>query len=635
MHSFDTLATVETMSQHPVKPLSQLVEPGWAAALQDVEPQVHHMGDFLRSELQAGRQYLPASHNILRAFTIPFDSIKVLIVGQDPYPTPGHPVGLSFCVAPDVRPLPKSLVNIYRELVDDMHVPMPANGDLTPWTQRGVMLLNRCLTVGVGRPNSHQGKGWETITEAAIRALNARVDADGKPKPLVAILWGRNAQSLAPLLTNATSSPRRIPALCPHPAGSSAPTRSPAPTKRWSPWARNRSTGHCHRRRRIGPIPTPRLLRHGKVGSMALFTSKPSMPSQLANAIPTTGAMPAAPMRTPVPAPSAALTQDDLRRARQLTDRIRARFAQTLVGQSDLREALIATMVAGGHILIESVPGLAKTTAAQTLATSVSGTFRRVQCTPDLMPSDLVGTQVFDFSTQRFSTQIGPIHANFVLLDEINRSNAKTQSAMLEAMAEGATTIGGERIELPKPFMVIATENPIEEEGTFNLPEAQMDRFMMKAVMTYPKADEETSMLAMLTRRGTDMFDPKSLPSDTITIQDVEFLRKSARRVHVSEAIMRYAVDLVATSRGAGNKPLKGLSSTVRLGASPRASIALIRSGQANALLAGRDYVIPEDVKMMVHEVLRHRVILTFEALADGVTSDQVIDRIVETVHVP
>ena len=329
------------------------------------------------------------------------------------------------------------------------------------------------------------------------------------------------------------------------------------------------------------------------------------------------------------------LPPEDINRAKQLGTCIRARFAQTLVGQDNLRESLITTLVAGGHVLIESVPGLAKTTAAQTLATSVSGSFKRVQCTPDLMPSDLVGTQVFDFATQKFSTQIGPIHANFVLLDEINRSNAKTQSAMLEAMAEGATTIGGERIELPKPFMVIATENPIEEEGTFNLPEAQMDRFMMKAVMTYPKADEETSMLAMLTRRGTDMFDPKSLPSDTITIQDVEFLRKSARRVHVSEAIMRYAVDLVATSRGAGNKPLKGLSSTVRLGASPRASIALIRSGQANALLAGRDYVIPEDVKMMVHEVLRHRVILTFEALADGVTSDQVIDRIVETVHVP
>ena len=359
---------------------------------------------------------------------------------------------------------------------------------------------------------------------------------------------------------------------------------------------------------------------------MTLFPTQPNIPS------PTTAARPVA---VPAPGVSAPLGADDAKRARILADAIRARFAQTLVGQDNLRESLIVTLVAGGHILIESVPGLAKTTAAQTLATCVSGSFKRVQCTPDLMPSDLVGTQVFDFASQKFTTQIGPIHANFVLLDEINRSNAKTQSAMLEAMAEGATTIGGQRIALPKPFMVIATENPIEEEGTFNLPEAQMDRFMMKAVMTYPKADEETSMLAMLTRRGTDMFDPKSLPSDTITIQDVEFLRKSARRVHVSEAIMRYAVDLVATSRGAGNKPLKGLSSTVRLGASPRASIALIRSGQANALLAGRDYVIPEDVKMMVHEVLRHRVILTFEALADGVTSDQVIDRIVETVHVP
>ena len=283
------------------------------------------------------------------------------------------------------------------------------------------------------------------------------------------------------------------------------------------------------------------------MGRMAIFPPKPQMPAQ-----PASMSVPQPASRTS-PAAAHTLAADDVAHAKALADRIRARFSQTLIGQEHLRESLILTLVAGGHILIESVPGLAKTTAAQTLATSVSGTFRRVQCTPDLMPSDLVGTQVFDFSTQRFSTQIGPIHANFVLLDEINRSNAKTQSAMLEAMAEGATTIGGERIELPKPFMVIATENPIEEEGTFNLPEAQMDRFMMKAVMTYPKADEETSMLAMLTRRGTDMFDPKSLPSDTITIQDVEFLRKSARRVHVSEAIMRYAVDLVATSRGAGN----------------------------------------------------------------------------------
>ena len=346
-----------------------------------------------------------------------------------------------------------------------------------------------------------------------------------------------------------------------------------------------------------------------------------------------------APAPAPIPMPAAArptpLSAEDIARARNIGSQIRGRFAQTLVGQDNLRESLITTLVAGGHILIESVPGLAKTTAAQTLATSVSGSFKRVQCTPDLMPSDLVGTQVFDFATQKFSTQIGPIHANFVLLDEINRSNAKTQSAMLEAMAEGATTIGGQRIALPKPFMVIATQNPIEEEGTFNLPEAQMDRFMMKAVLTYPTAQEEQRMLAMLTRRGSDTVDQHALTGDTVSISDVEFLRSAARRVHVSDAIMQYAVDIAATSRGAGTKPVQGLSSLVRLGASPRASIALVRIGQANALLQERDYVIPEDVKAFAHEVLRHRILMTFEALADGVTSDQVVDSIVQAVPVP
>ena len=359
---------------------------------------------------------------------------------------------------------------------------------------------------------------------------------------------------------------------------------------------------------------------------MTLFPTQPNIPS------PTTAARPVA---VPAPGVSAPLGADDAKRARILADAIRARFAQTLVGQDNLRESLIVTLVAGGHILIESVPGLAKTTAAQTLATCVSGSFKRVQCTPDLMPSDLVGTQVFDFASQKFTTQIGPIHANFVLLDEINRSNAKTQSAMLEAMAEGATTIGGQRIALPKPFMVIATENPIEEEGTFNLPEAQMDRFMMKAVMTYPSPDEEARMLAMLTRRGSDMIGPDTITGERISVSDVDFLRKAARRVHVSDAIMRYAVDITATSRGAGSRPIKGLSSLVRLGASPRATIALTRIGQAKALLSGRDYVVPEDLKAFAHEVLRHRIMLTFEALADGVVSDQIVDKIVETVPVP
>ena len=332
---------------------------------------------------------------------------------------------------------------------------------------------------------------------------------------------------------------------------------------------------------------------------------------------------------------SATVSTEDIRRCQQISNVLRARFAQTLVGQEALRESLILTLIAGGHILIESVPGLAKTTAAQTLATAMSGSFRRVQCTPDLMPADLVGTQVFDFASQRFTTQIGPIHANIILLDEINRSNAKTQSAMLEAMAEGATTIGGERIALPQPFMVIATQNPIEEEGTFNLPEAQMDRFMVKAVMTYPSAEEEVRMLQLLTQRGSDVVDPATLNAQRIGLNDVVFMRAAARHVHVSESVMKYAVDIVATSRGEGSTPLPTISSLVRMGASPRASIALIRIAQANALLSGRNYVVPEDVKLFAHEVLRHRILLTFEALADSITTDQVIDALVKTVPVP
>lgn len=332
---------------------------------------------------------------------------------------------------------------------------------------------------------------------------------------------------------------------------------------------------------------------------------------------------------------TATISSDDIRRCQQIANILRARFAQTLVGQDALRESLILTLIAGGHILIESVPGLAKTTAAQTLATAMSGSFRRVQCTPDLMPADLVGTQVFDFASQRFTTQIGPIHANVILLDEINRSNAKTQSAMLEAMAEGATTIGGERIPLPQPFMVIATQNPIEEEGTFNLPEAQMDRFMVKAVMTYPNPDEEVRMLQLLTQRGSDVVDPSKLNTQRISLQDVVFMRTAARHIHVSEAVMKYVVDLVATSRGEGTHPLPTINSLVRMGASPRASIALIRIAQAHALLSGRDYVIPEDIKLFAHEVLRHRILLTFEALADSITTDQVIDALVKTVPVP
>lgn len=341
-----------------------------------------------------------------------------------------------------------------------------------------------------------------------------------------------------------------------------------------------------------------------------------------------------APMPPAQDAGAQALTPEDTDRAKRLTTILRDRFSDQVVGQTMLRESLIVTLIAGGHALIESVPGLAKTTAAQTLAGSLAGTFRRVQCTPDLMPSDLTGTQIFDFKTQRLVTQIGPINANFVLLDEINRSSAKTQSAMLEAMAEGNVTIGGQRIALPRPFMVIATENPIEEEGTYTLPEAQMDRFFTKTVMTYPTAQEENEILDLLTRRGSDTA-PAIPQGERMDIDDVLFLRQAARRVHVGDEIKKYVVDLVATTRGAGPAPIKDLSSLVRLGASPRASIALTRIGQAFALMNGRDFVIPEDVRMFAHEVLRHRILLTFEAMTQNVTTDEVIDHILQVVPTP
>lgn len=198
--------TISPMTQSPAPPrkaLSDIMDPSWARALEPIEPVIRRMGDFLRQEHAQGHATLPSSGNIFRAFQLPVSNVKILIVGQDPYPTPGHPVGLSFCVAPDVDPIPGSLRNIYKELMDDVHVPAPPNGDLTPWVEQGVMLLNRSLTVRAGAPNSHQNKGWEQVTEQAIRTLDSRTDRQGRPLPLVAILWGRNAQSLEPLLPHA------------------------------------------------------------------------------------------------------------------------------------------------------------------------------------------------------------------------------------------------------------------------------------------------------------------------------------------------------------------------------------------------------------------------------------------------
>ncbi|MGC5627626.1 AAA family ATPase [Georgenia sp. Z1344] len=306
-------------------------------------------------------------------------------------------------------------------------------------------------------------------------------------------------------------------------------------------------------------------------------------------------------------------------------------FNTRVVGQDDLRRALLSTLMAGGHILLESVPGLAKTTAAQTLASAVSGSFHRIQCTPDLMPNDIVGTQIYNYATGEFTTQLGPVHANLVLLDEINRSSAKTQSAMLEAMQERQTSIGGEVYPLPSPFMVLATQNPIEEEGTYVLPEAQMDRFLLKEVLTYPTPTQEVEILSGIASGSLNT------PIDTqpISLEDVTLLQDLTSRVYVDMSIKQYIVALINTTRGGGPRPLPGFSDHVRVGASPRGGIALLRVAQAVALQEGRTYVVPDDVKLLRHAVLRHRLVRTYDALAKNVAPEALVDAVFAAVPTP
>ena len=325
------------------------------------------------------------------------------------------------------------------------------------------------------------------------------------------------------------------------------------------------------------------------------------------------------------------LTDDELKRSKELLDRIQKIFAQRVVGQEQLRETLIVGLLAQGHILMESVPGLAKTTAAQTIAMAISGSFHRIQCTPDLMPNDIVGTRIWNQAQNEMTTELGPVHANIVLLDEINRSSAKTQSAMLEAMQEGQTTIGGTVYPLPKPFMVMATQNPIEEEGTYVLPEAQMDRFLMKEIITYPQPLEELEVLNRIDSGSMD----KPIDVEPITLEELTFLQQMTRRIFLHDTLKAYIVDLINTTRGMGPNPLPGFSQHVRVGASPRGGIALMRVSQAVALMQGRNYVMPEDIKKLRHPILRHRIIRTFDAMAEDISVDGLIDAGFSAVAVP
>lgn len=325
------------------------------------------------------------------------------------------------------------------------------------------------------------------------------------------------------------------------------------------------------------------------------------------------------------------LTDAELARANELLDRVTKIYQTRVVGQQHLRSTMLAALIAGGHLLIESVPGLAKTTAARALADSVSGSFRRIQCTPDLMPNDIIGTQIYNQATGEMTTQLGPVHANFVLLDEINRSSAKTQSAMLEAMQELQTTIGGEIYPVPQPFMVLATQNPIEEEGTYVLPEAQMDRFLMKEVITYPAPADELEVLG----RIEDGSLSRPLEAQPISLDELSELRDLSRRIFVHSTIKAYIVDIINTTRGMGPRPLPGFSQHIRVGASPRGGIALMNVAKAIALQAGRNYVIPEDVKALRQPILRHRMIRTYDAIADDVSVDGLIDAVFNAVPVP
>ena len=331
---------------------------------------------------------------------------------------------------------------------------------------------------------------------------------------------------------------------------------------------------------------------------------------------------------------SAPISDDELAAANQNIQTVFDAFSSRVVGQENLRTALMVSLMTGGHILLESVPGLAKTTAVQTLAASVHGSFKRIQCTPDLLPSDIIGTQIYDYNKGEFRTELGPVHANFVLLDEINRSSAKTQSAMLEAMQEKQTSIGGQRYDLPKPFIVLATQNPIEQEGTYELPEAQLDRFLLKEVLSYPAPEEELEILKRI-ESGKLSEAPNNSNTPNIELAAVETLQNLAQKVYIDDTIKNYIVKIVSATRNPASIIPSETARYVQYGASPRASIAFQQVAKALALINGRNYVIPEDVKQLRHSVLRHRIILNFEAIADQVHPEVIIDSIFNAVPVP
>ncbi len=313
----------------------------------------------------------------------------------------------------------------------------------------------------------------------------------------------------------------------------------------------------------------------------------------------------------------------------ELSRHVEAALARDIVGQVDVLERVLISLLAGGHVLLEGVPGLAKTRLVRSLARALHADFRRIQFTPDLLPSDIVGTMVLRRDGTGFGVARGPIFANIVLADEVNRAPAKVQSALLEAMEERQVTLGGRTLELPDPFMVLATQNPLEQQGTYPLAEAQLDRFLMKLRVTYPPYDDEVLIL----RRAAEGDAERGSP--VATTDDVLEARASVARVRVDDRIIRYAVALARATREPAGAGLSELGELLECGASPRAAIGLVTSARAMAWMRGRPFVLPEDVKALVPDVFRHRLMLTYKAETQGVDSDAVLERILDSVPIP
>ena len=309
-------------------------------------------------------------------------------------------------------------------------------------------------------------------------------------------------------------------------------------------------------------------------------------------------------------------------------ERVLYEVKKVIVGQDHLLERMVVALLARGHILVEGVPGLAKTMAVKTLAQAIGGQFHRIQFTPDLMPADLVGTRIYNQKTGEFNTSLGPVFTNLLLADEINRAPAKVQSALLEVMQERQVTIGLESHRVPQPFLVMATQNPIEAEGTYPLPEAQVDRFMLKVLVGYPSSTEEFVIVERMTGLLQSV-------QRVLSTEELMALQQKTDRVYVDPALIEYSVNLVTATRQPGLWGLDGLERYILFGASPRASINMIVAGRALAFLRGRDYALPQDIRDVALDVIRHRLVLSYEALSDNVQSDGILEKLMEAIPLP